>query len=774
MSGPRWLTKLSFGLIAVCCTLALVLPVPISAADTAEVPSTHYDSILYSEIEPRLLEIERNSRRVKVDVIGESAGGRDLFLVTLSAPEAMGRLGKYMAIRETMLKDPEKAQEMIDRFGDFKVPVFINASIHGNEYPGVDAAIRLIETLAYKNTPEVQEILENVILLVNVVQNPDGRVLGTRANENGFDINRDFITQSQPESRATVKVLTEWNPMVVLDLHGFVTPMLIEPCTPPHNPNYEYDLYIKWAFYEAEAMEAELLANTGFKAQIPFRDDPLGWDDWPPTYTPMYAMYHGGYGHTLETPYEDERGVDAHYWAAWGALKFVAANRPEMLRDQIEIFRRGFLDLAQQDVSQEILDETKFDQYIELMIKEFPAAYVIPAWEPFQLSEHQAARLVDFLLFNDVQVEQAIQAFTLHGVEYPAGTYVVWMDQPKRGMANTILESGPDLSDIEGLYFYSPPSVWSNPLLWGVYRDLMEDEEKLDINTVVVKKASTPQGEVSGAPGSGYTFLPTSLSAFRAANALLDRGEILYRAPDGAFIIDSNPALANQLANQFALKLTALDVLPDGLVQLEKPYIALYADTATEHALRVLGFSYESFTRSDLRKDRIIDGSYDLFLNGGATWSSVKSSAFAAFFEAGGDYVGLQDYGAEFALDASLLDADFAYAPGNSIVQLAYNTGDPLSAGFWSDDYAFMNYSVWFTNLGPEVEVSASIKDDAGFFVSGFWPGWEISSAAGSPIIVHQSAGDLDASLLGIDATFRGHPENAFRLIGNAIFASQE
>ena len=47
--------------------------------------------------------------------------------------------------------------------------------------------------------------------------------------------------------------------MVTLDLHGFVGPMLIEPCTPPHNPNYEYDLYIKWALAQAEAMEAEFV-----------------------------------------------------------------------------------------------------------------------------------------------------------------------------------------------------------------------------------------------------------------------------------------------------------------------------------------------------------------------------------------------------------------------------------------------------------------------------------------------------------------------------------
>ena len=136
-----------------------------------------------------------DTNRVHVEVIGQSAGGRNMFLVTVSDPQTLGRLGPYKAISQTMLKDPALAQEMIDQFGDFKVPFFVNASIHGTEYAGVDAAMRLIETLVYEDTPEVQAILENVILLVNIVQNPDGRVLGTRANANGFDLNRDLITQ---------------------------------------------------------------------------------------------------------------------------------------------------------------------------------------------------------------------------------------------------------------------------------------------------------------------------------------------------------------------------------------------------------------------------------------------------------------------------------------------------------------------------------------------------------------------------------------------------
>jgi len=678
----------------------------------------------------------------------------------------MGRLGRYQAIRRTMLEDPEKAQDMIEKFGDFKVPVFINGSIHGGEYPGVDTAIRLIETLAYDDSPEVEAILDNMILLFNVVQNPDGRVMGTRSNANGIDINRDFISQTQPETKATVEVFTEWNPMVVLDLHGFVNPMLIEPCTPPHNPNYEYDLYIKWALAQAEAMEAELLAQTGFTAQIPYRDDSLGWDDWPPTYTPMYAMYHGAYGHTLETPYRDERGVDAQYAAVWGALEFVAENRTEMVHDQIEIFRRGFLDLPQQPVPPEFLPD--WEQFPDLMLQDFPAAYIIPADEPFQPSAHQAARIVDFLLFNDVEVEQAVRPFSLSGVDYPAGTYVVWMDQPKRGLANTILEDGLDLSDIPGLYFYSPPSVWSNPLLWGAYRVVMEDD--MNISTVAVNAADSPRGSVDGSSAAAYRFEPSSIAAFQAVNELLERGEMLYLA-DGWFAFGDDVALAQELANRFALDVEALNELPAGSVPMVMQRIAVYGDAGVRHALETLGFQFESVGTSDLNDGVLAD--YDVFINRDLRWSSLNPdgrAAVDAFLADGGDYVGLGYRGRaiDFIVDQGLVDVDYGDISGNAILEVDYNQADSLAAGFLADDYAFVYRSVWFTDWDA-LEVTAEIAT-GDFLVSGFWEDWQTSGADGMPIVIHGDIDGVDVTLIGYNNTFRGHPENTFRLLGNAIF----
>jgi hypothetical protein len=792
MKERRFKMQVRYWFLAILCVAILIAPASVGATPLSdgpwwdvepepENPSPYYDSILYSEIPPKLREIEVNSNRVKVEVIGQSAGGRNLFLVTLSAPEAMGRLGQYQAIRQTMLKDPERAQEMIDRFGDFKIPFYIHGSIHGTEYPGTDAAIRLIETLAYEDSEEVQMILDNVILLVNVVANPDGRVMGTRGNANGFDLNRDFITQSQPETPATVRVFTEWNPMVVLDLHGFVSPMLIEPCTPPHNPNYEYDLYLTWALQQADAMEAELIAQTPeTEAIIPYREWDLGWDDWPPIYSPMYGMYHGAYGHTLETPHRDERGVDAHFAAVWGALKFVAANREAMVHDQIEIFRRGFLDEPQHLIPEWLLEETEHDQYNALTIQEFPAAYVIPADAPLQLSAHQPARLVDFLLSNDIQVERADRAFTLDGVDYPRGTYIVWMDQPKRGLANAILEDGWDLSDIAGLYFYSPPSVWSHPLLWGATRALME--ERMDIRTHPVNGADAPQGSTERGRANAYAYLPTSIAAIQATNDLLARVVVVHRAAEpfegfgaGAIIVPGEPALANELANQYGLDVFALDSLPQDAVLMTEQRMAVYGDEGTAHALDVLGFDYDEVSIGDLNAG-IISG-YDVFLNYGLRWSSLSSEGQASvtdWFAAGGDYIGLADRGraVDFAVDAGFVDVDYGYISGNAIVEVDYDPEDSVAAGFREDGYAFVYRSVWFTDWG-DMEISARL-DGGDFLVSGFWPDWQTSGANGMPVILHEDSDSADVTLIGIDCTFRGHPENTFRILANAIYNGLE
>ena len=172
-----------------------------------------------------------------------------------------------------------------------------------------------------------------------------------------------------------------------------------------------------------------------------------------------------------------------------------------------------------------------------------------------------------------------------------------------------------------------------------------------------------------------------------------------------------------------------------------------------------------------------LNSQYDVFLNRGLRWSSLDSGGQASFtdwFAAGGDYVGLGYRGRaiDFADDAGLVDVTYGYISGNAIVKVDYDPDDSVAAGFREDGHAFVYRSVWFTDWDG-MEVSAHL-DSGDFLVSGFWPDWDTSGAAGKPLILHASSetDDLqDTVLIGIDPTFHGHPENTFRLVGNAIFS---
>jgi hypothetical protein len=121
------------------------------------------------------------------------------------------------------------------------------------------------------------------------------------------------------------------------------------------------------------------------------------------------------------------------------------------------------------------------------------------------------------------------------------------------------------------------------------------------------------------------------------------------------------------------------------------------------------------------------------------------------------------------AIDAGIIDVAYDNESGNAIVDVAYSATDSVAGGFLDNDYAFVYTPAWFTSLGAGV-VSSAAFSDGDFIVSGFWPAGLLSGAAGSPVVVHGSDGDSDTTLIGLDVTFRGHPENTFRILGNAIY----
>ena len=205
----------------------VLTPPPVNPADK----SIKLGLTPYHSLAPELNALQKLGNRVSVEVAGRSAGGHELYLVTVTAPESTREAREQDRMRELIEDSPTAAAKDRRIKSAYKTPVFINNNIHGNEWEGTDAALKLIEELAKAKDDRTRDLLAKNRIYLNVTANPDGRIAGTRANSDGFDLNRDFITASQPEARAVRQIAVDKQPAVMLDLHGYVNGTLIEPTT---------------------------------------------------------------------------------------------------------------------------------------------------------------------------------------------------------------------------------------------------------------------------------------------------------------------------------------------------------------------------------------------------------------------------------------------------------------------------------------------------------------------------------------------------------------
>jgi len=98
-----------------------------------------------------------------------------------------------------------------------KTIVLIANSVHGNETAGKEASQLVARDLV---AGDLRHILDDVIVLFVPLLNPDGGEVRIRTNEEGFDMNRDYIKLESQEIHALVtKVMNEWTPDIHLDTH---------------------------------------------------------------------------------------------------------------------------------------------------------------------------------------------------------------------------------------------------------------------------------------------------------------------------------------------------------------------------------------------------------------------------------------------------------------------------------------------------------------------------------------------------------------------------
>jgi hypothetical protein len=251
-------------------------PKAILGHEIGEMHVTHDKLVLY-------MNALRVSKRVKLDTIGFTHEKRPLLLLTISSEKNLARLDRIMAQRQEYIKNPNVAVP-----ADMPAVAYTGYSIHGNEPSGSNAALAVAYYLAAAESPDVNDLLENVIVLFDPSFNPDGlqrfaswvnAMSGTNAsadpasiefNENfpfgrtnhyWFDLNRDWLPAVHPESQARLRVFHQWKPNVLTDHHemGTNSTFFFQPGVPSRtNPltlKENQDLTRKIGQYHAAGMD---------------------------------------------------------------------------------------------------------------------------------------------------------------------------------------------------------------------------------------------------------------------------------------------------------------------------------------------------------------------------------------------------------------------------------------------------------------------------------------------------------------------------------------
>ncbi|URQ70180.1 peptidase [SAR86 cluster bacterium] len=227
------------------------------------------------QISSAIIEWAKQSDKMIVKEYARSHEDRPLYAIFISSPENLNNLDQ---IKENinLLSDgtntkANKARSLIE-----KLPAiaWMAYSIHGNETSGADAAMAAIYHLIASNDKETLEMLDKMLIIIDPLMNPDGRarfiksieqyrgaspnyddqsLLHTgdwpygRTNHYFFDLNRDWIYVTQPETRGRVKLINEWKPQILVDAHemGAQDTFMTGPPREPINKNIDKDL-IKW------------------------------------------------------------------------------------------------------------------------------------------------------------------------------------------------------------------------------------------------------------------------------------------------------------------------------------------------------------------------------------------------------------------------------------------------------------------------------------------------------------------------------------------------
>ena len=554
--------------------LALATAIQLSAQVQELAPGTQYDPSIPTledvvghdfreEITPpdqvvRYFEALADAARDRTQLIqyAESWEGRPLVILVIGSRERIAALDDVKA-GLTRLAQPDglsdaDADALI---ADLPVVTALMHGVHGNEISSSGAAMaEAYHLLAAQGDPTVDMILNESLVLIDPVENPDGRARfvlqntmararwpneatysaehdepwpGGRVNHYLFDLNRDLFIQSQPETQGKVDVFLDFWPHIVVDLHemGGNSTYFFPPTAPPANPWYgERQIALMDVFGRANARIFDQRGFAYFNRDV--------YDLFYPGYVDMWPMGHGALGMTYEQAsargqvvrrsdgdlltYGD--GVLHHFTAAITSAETSARNRERILTDYLA-FRREGIDLGRAG----------------------PAEYVLhSAHDP-----GMARRLAFMLLENGIEVREADGPVTMEGRQLPQrGTFIVPMDQPAHRFVRNLLDPDVPMDEVfvqrqidrrarrESDEIYDL-TAWSQSLLWDV--EVLVADDVTGAAGALVAEPSVLTNTALPEAGVGYLMPWGTNTASAVAEAL--RNGIRVRAAGAEFTL---------------------------------------------------------------------------------------------------------------------------------------------------------------------------------------------------------------------------------------------
>ena len=446
--------------------------------------------------------LDRASDGIVVRKLGKTTGGRDFIAAWISSPSNLKQLDRYRDIQQR-LADPRRTTEAeaARLTAEGKAVVMITCSIHSTEVASTLTAVNFAHRILTEDRVKFKTILDNAIVILVPSLNPDGvdivrdwyvKTLGTPYEGTsppelyqkyvGHDNNRDWYIFSQAETRLTVSLLHNvWHPQIVYDVHQQgpnASRIFIPPWMDPIEPNID-PILAQLGNMIGTGMAADLTAAG--KKGVTINSI---YDFWTPARN--YQGYHGGIrilsesaSARLATPVnigQTEIAASAPGYnprvSSWNHLEPWQGGEWR-LRDILEYQELAWEScLWQAAVRREDLLRAFHTIGQRAVARTSPYAFVLNG---NQRDRGALRKLLETLSFGMVEIERAKAPFAAGGKEYPAGSYVIKMQQPYSAFAKTLLEkqSYPNLREYPGGPPKRPYDVTAHtlPLLMGVEAD---------------------------------------------------------------------------------------------------------------------------------------------------------------------------------------------------------------------------------------------------------------------------------------------------------------